>query len=481
MSRPLSVTVVGGGIAGLATALAIRDRAAANGQPLTLSVLEAAPRLGGNILSERSDGYTVEWGPNGFLDNVPATLELVRRVGLEAELQRADDAAAKRFLWRHGRLHQLPLGPASFFASPVLSLGGRLRILREPWTPAKPAGLDETVHAFASRHLGVEAADYLVAPMVSGVFAGDARALSLHSAFPKMAAMEAAHGSLVRAMLAKGRERKAAKREAAERAARGEPVAELTRPGGPAGPGGTLTSFRGGLDTWIAALARELGPAVETSRPLTALARHGDSWELVLAEGERRSADRVVLAVPANAARRLVAPLDPELAATLDAIPSAGLAVVGLAFDAAAIGGAPNGFGFLAPRGEGLRILGCLWDSSIFPGRAPQGKVLLRAMIGGALDPEAVGLDDPTLLSVVRADLGRAMGLTAVPERHWIFRHPLGIGQYTVGHAERLERIAQRLATLPGLAVAGQSYFGVSMNACVEKAGELAAQALQGR
>lgn len=237
------ITIVGGGIAGLATALAVRDLAAARGTDVELSVLEAGPRLGGNIRSEKSDGYTVEWGPNGFLDNVPATLDLVKRIGLEAELQPADASAARRFLYRRGRLHELPSGAVSFFTNPLLSVGGRLRVMGELWNRPEDPGLDETVHAFATRHLGVEAADFLVAPMVSGVFAGDAKALSLASAFPKMAAMENAHGSLVKAMLAKGRERRAAKKEAAAHRARGEAVADLTRPGGPAGPGGTLTSF----------------------------------------------------------------------------------------------------------------------------------------------------------------------------------------------------------------------------------------------
>lgn len=227
-------------------------------------------------------------------------------------------------------------------------------------------------------------------------------------------------------------------------------------------------------------MARALGPVVETSQPVTALTRDGIGWRLTVGSGESRFADAVILAIPAARAVPLLAPLDADLAGAAAEIPGAGLAVVGLAYDAATINGAPNGFGFLVPRNEGLRILGCLWDSSIFPGRAPAGKVLLRAMIGGALDPAAVGLSDDELLTIVRGDLQRSMGLTAPPERTWIFRHTGGIGQYTVGHAARLARITERLARQPGLQVAGQSYFGVSMNACIEKASEIAAAALAG-
>lgn len=476
------VVVVGGGVAGLATALALRDAAAAAGRPLEVSLVEAAPRLGGNLRSERADGFVVEWGPNGFLDNAPATLDLVERIGLGGELQPADPRAARRFLFRRGRLHELPGGPLSFLFNPVLSLPGRLRVLGEPFAAARPAGVDESVHAFAARRIGEEAAAVLVDAMVSGVFAGDARALSLASAFPRMAAMEAEHGGLVRAMLARGRQRRAAQRDAEARRARGEDVRKLTRAGGPAGPGGTLTSFRGGIETLIEGLARALGPGLETGRALRALVpgADGPGWRLELDGGERRAADAVVLAAPATRARPLLAPLDPRLDAVLGEMPAAGLAVVALAFRAAAIGGAPNGFGFLAPRGEGLRLLGCLWDSSIFPGRAPAGHVLVRAMIGGAHDPAAVALSDDELVAEARADLARAMQLTAPPERTWVFRHPLGIGQYTLGHGARLERLAAALADHPGLHVAGQSYFGIAMNAAIEQAPRTAAAVLAG-
>jgi protoporphyrinogen/coproporphyrinogen III oxidase len=258
------VLVVGGGVAGLAAALGVRDRAAALGTGVEVRVLEAGERPGGNLRTLHEDGFTVEWGPNGFLDNAPATLALVGRLGLEPELQPADALAARRFLFRRGRLHELRAAPLAFFASPLLSLGGRLRLLGEPWTRPKPEGHDETVHEFAARHLGEEAATVLVGAMVSGVFAGDARSLSLASAFPKMAEMDAEHGSLVRAMLAKARARRAARRRLAELRARGEEAPELERAGGPAGPGGTLTSFRRGIETLVDGLVAALDGAVAT-------------------------------------------------------------------------------------------------------------------------------------------------------------------------------------------------------------------------
>ena len=468
------IVVVGGGIAGLATAFELRQRAARVPGGLDVRLIEAAPRFGGNLRSERDSGYRVEWGPNGFLDNVPATLDLVRRLGIEGELVPSDTAAARRFLFRNGRLHLLPSGPGSFLTCPVLSVSGRLRVLGEPFSRRHPGG-DETVYEFARRRIGAEAAHVLVGAMVSGIFAGDARELSLASCFPKMAEMETEHGGLVRAMVAKQRLRGAAQRRLAELRARGDDAPELELPGGPAGPAGRLTSFRGGIQTFSDALAGALGGAAECGRPACRLHREEDGWHLDLAAGEELVADQIVLAAPAALAAPLVAALDEELAATMRCIQSASIVVVALAYDAVALGGAPDGFGFLVPRGEGPRVLGCLWDSSIFPGeRAPAGKVLLRVMIGGALDADAAGLADDQLLRIVSADLALTMGLSAAPERHWIFRHVPGISQYTVGHARRLASIAERLHALPGLHVAGQSYFGVSMNSCCEQAARFA-------
>jgi protoporphyrinogen/coproporphyrinogen III oxidase len=489
------VVVIGGGISGLATALHLKDGASLVPGGLHLTVLEASDDPGGNIRTRRKDGFVIERGPNGYLDNAPATFTLVRRLGLEGELQRADHSAARRFLYRNGKLHRLPEGPLSFLFSPVLSIPGRLRVLGEPFARPRPQGADETVFEFARRRIGKEAASVLVDAMVSGVFAGDARALSLASSFPKMAAMEEEHGSLVRAMLARMRERRAAKREVAARRARGEEVEELTQPGGPAGPGGTLTSFREGMDVLPKALARELRDAVRCGVKVMTVERgpgsrgqlmaaglgsldHQAPWLVRLAGGEALAADVVLLAVPAPKAVPVLGGLDEELVASVQDIRTAPLTVVALAYAAAAMGGAPHGFGFLVPRGEGPRILGCLWDSSIFPGRAPKGKVLLRAMMGGAHDLEANALSNEEMEAIVRRDLKTVMGLSAEPLFVREYRWRLGIGQYTVGHQERLDRIHGALARNPGLWVAGSSFYGISMNACMEKAEEQAEEIL---
>jgi protoporphyrinogen/coproporphyrinogen III oxidase len=482
------VVIVGGGISGLATALHLGDGARERGTALDVVVLEAGDEPGGNVRTDRDDGFVIEQGPNGFLDNVPATLDLVRRLGLDRELQRADESAARRFLYRNGRLHLLPSGPVGFLLSGVLSVGGRLRVFAEPFAPRKPEGVDESVYDFAARRIGAEAAAVLVDAMVSGVFAGNVHELSLQSAFPKMARMEEEHGGLVRAMVAGMAGKRAARKEARARQARGEDTVELTRPGGPAGPGGTLTSFRPGLDTLVHGLAEAVGDSLRVRSRVSGVRRRDEPglpsdaveaglqaqpssrpWTVVLASGEELDADAVVVATPSPRAAPLLEALDPALGMAIAEIRTASLAVVALGYRARDLPDI-NGFGFLVPRGTGPRILGCLWDSSIFPGRAPEGHVLMRAMIGGAHEPDAVSAPEDQLLDEVRRDLETIMGLNAEPVLSRVYRWPLGIAQYQVGHQQRLDRIHARLSRYPGLWVAGSSFYGVSMNACFEKA-----------
>jgi oxygen-dependent protoporphyrinogen oxidase len=471
------VVVVGAGVSGLATALNLEDEAREKALPLDVVVLERGNRAGGNIRTERADGWHVEWGPNGFLDNVPATPALVSRIGLSDKVMKANPNAAKRFLFRKGKLQLLPAGPIGFVMSGVLSVRGRARVLLEPFGKPPPRGVDETVFDFARRRIGHEAASVLVDAMVSGVFAGNVRELSLKSSFPVMATMEADHGGLVKAMLARMKTRRAAKVRARELRGRGEAAEELTRPGGPAGPGGTLTSFESGLSQLVDALLSQLSNPVRFNSRVATLIPSGELgslWHVVSDSGDTVSADAVVLAAPAAHVVDVTRDVDADLADALSRLNSAGLAVVAVGFDAASIGGAPDGFGFLVPRGEGIRILGCLWDSSIFPGRAPDGKVLMRAMIGGAHDPEAVALPDDELLRIVLGELRETMGLDANPVFTRVIRHRLGIGQYVTGHQACLDRIHAKLDGLPGLFVAGSSYYGISMNSCIQKAAEQA-------
>ncbi|MCZ6785754.1 MAG: protoporphyrinogen oxidase [Planctomycetota bacterium] len=406
------IAVLGGGVSGLALAYALQKEA-------EVVVFEQRDRVGGNIRSEIFEGCLVEWGPNGFLDNEPATLHLVAELGLTDRVQQARKGAARRFVWRRGKLRGLPESPGKFLTSDCLSLGARLRVLFEPWAKGAPPGDDESVRAFAARRIGKGAADVLVDAFVTGIFAGDPSRLSVASAFPRLRAVEAEHGSLIKGFKAKKR----------------------------AGPSGTLTSFEGGMEVLIRALAEWLDVRLE------AQVQKLDPGEF----------DQVICTVPATRAAALV---DDELAVLLRQIPTAPVAVVATIFREPL--DVPDAFGFLAPHNQGLRILGTLYDSSIFPGRAPDGFRLFRTMVGGRRDPDAVALSDDELLHIVAEDLRRVWGVWPEPHAVRVIRHPVGIPQYEIGHGALLERIDA--ARPPWLYLTGSSYRGVSVNACVKEA-----------
>jgi oxygen-dependent protoporphyrinogen oxidase len=463
MSR---IVVAGAGVTGLSIAHAIgqRDRGA------EVVVVEGNAQPGGNVKTEMVDGYLCEWGADGFLDNAPDTLRVVHEIGLSDRLLPSDALARRRFIYRGGVLHEVPVSPPAFLKSGLLSVGGKARIAWEPFARRRPEE-DETIFDFASRRIGEEAAGVMIDSMVSGIFAGDARALSLRACFPKMWQMETDHGGLFRALIAT---RKRRKKEDAVGA-----------------PAGHLTSFKGGMIELINGLAATLGPAVRVSSPVMELlrgatadvfprhARSGGYY--VITPRGTLEADAVVLTGPSSEAAALVRPFDSTLASLLAGIATAPLAVLCLGFDEAALArdrGPLNGFGYLVPRSEGIRMLGALWETAIYPNRAPKGKALMRVMIGGARDPEAIDLDDDTLLGTVRAELQQTMGLKVAPEFVRIVRHRRGIPQYTVGHVARLQRIDTLLQAHPGLFLAGNSYRGVSINSCIAESGGIADRVL---
>lgn len=426
------LVVIGGGISGLAAARAAVETfdEQLDGEPPEVLVLERGAEVGGKALTVRRDGYTVEGGPTGFLDNEPVLDRLVEAAGLEK--LPANAAAARRFLVRGGRLREIQAHPLRFARSGILSPLGLLRLAREAFVPGQQGDGDESVWEFARRRLGPQAADRLIAPMVLGVFAGDAKQLSLPAAFPRMRELEYEHGSLLRAMKAVR-----AKARAAGRAS-----------GGPAGSAAPLTSFAGGLQTLPRALAERGGFAVRTGVTVESAAMRAGQWRLELAHGETLSADGLVIAAEPWAAAAIVraagesTPLH-AAATELSAIDCPAVTVVALGYDDP--GRVPRGFGALIPRGEGYRILGTLWDTHLFPGRSPEGTLLVRAMLGGAVD-RAVGTMDPEeLVAIARADLARLLGLKGTPTFQEVVPWPRAIPQYTLGHRERVARVESAL------------------------------------
>ncbi len=441
------LVVCGGGISGLALAYLARARGVGD-----VAVIEAEDRPGGKIQTEWVDGFCCEWGPQGFLDNVPETLALVASLGLGDELVRADDGAGDRFIARGGRLRKVPLSPPAFLTSDVLSLPGRLRVLLEPFQ--RRGADEESVFTFASRRIGREAAEVLVDAMVTGVYAGDPGKLSLPATFPKMRAMEQQYGSLVRAMLAKRR----------------------NGGGGPAGPGGTLTTLRLGMQQLTDALANALGARVRLGARVERVTRGECSFAVRLGDGSELAAKQVAVAMPPGAAARALAALLPAGAvAALQGIPYAKVAVVMTGYRAPRPFRHPaRGFGFLVPGRERRRILGSIFCDATFPAQAPAGATLLRTLLGGARDAGALDLSDGEMLALVRRELDHFLGGDPEPDFVRIIRHDYGIPQYTLGHLARLGEIERAAAAVPGLHLLGNGFHGIAANACVVEAERIA-------
>ncbi|MCB1060248.1 MAG: protoporphyrinogen oxidase [Calditrichaeota bacterium] len=454
-SDPLSpkVVIVGGGIAGLATAYLVRELGRERGANPQITILESKNMTGGATRTDHVDGFTCEWGPNGFLDNEPATLDLIERLGLKKRLVKASSHASKRYIYHHGQMHEVPLSPRQFLSSSILPVKSKLRVAMELAVPAKRDGEDETVYNFARRRLGDTFAHYMIDPMVSGIFAGNAKELSLRAVFPKMVEMETDHGGLFRAMIAKKREAK-----------RNGKIS-----GGPGGAAATLTTFENGMGELTDTLAAELKENIITNCEVKAVLKQGESFEVVT-NGQTHSADVVILACPSYAAAEIVSELSFNAAEGLRAIPFAPVDVVAHGHKIEDVGHSLDGFGVLIPRGEDYRALGSLWCDAIFPGQAPAGTHMLRTMIGGAHDPDIVELSDRDVESLAAKEHRKLFNVKRDPVFRKLIRHPKGIAQYTRGHLDRVRETEILERQLPGLLFTGASYRGVSVNGCAKDA-----------
>jgi protoporphyrinogen/coproporphyrinogen III oxidase len=441
------VLVLGAGISGLCAGHRLVQSGMSGDDVL---VLDAAREAGGYIQSDRVDGYLCDRGPNGFLSKEPLTLEWIEDLGLTGELVPANEASAHRFLLLHDQLVEIQPPPAFLF-SPILSIQGKLRLALEPFISGKKDDTPESVWDFAARRIGAEAADILVSAMVLGVFGGDAHALSLAHCFPRMAEMESKHGGLFKSMLAKKKEAKASGASA----------------GGPMGPGGVLTTFKEGMGLLTRTAAEKLAGSLEANVQAERVAYEQERFVVSCADGTGYTADCLVSAMPAHAVEEIEWNLEGSIVESAGKISCSPIAVVCTAFDRKDVPHDCNGFGYLVPPNQDKSVLGCIWTSSVFPGFAPEGKVFLRTMIGGALHPEYVDDSDEALLAKVDRDVHRVLGITTPPEMVQIYRHRHGIPQYGLEHAQAVEAFNQFEFDNPGLYFTGNSLRGISMNDCV--------------
>ncbi len=439
----MSITIVGGGISGLSLAYILHQKDAT----LDIKVLEARERPGGKIWTDRADGFLCESGVNGFLDNKPTTFDFIKTLSLEP--LRSNDASRKRYIYRGGKLHRLPENPQAFFLSGLLTPCGKGRIIYELIAP-KGRQEDESLASFATRRLGREVYEYFIDPMASGIYAGDATKLSLKSCFPRIYELERQYGSLIRAMI---RLQKEAKKT-------GKKV-------GPS-PGGVLTSFYDGMETVISALKEALADRIVTSKRVTGIDKRGSTYTVYTEDGQSFETEQVVLACPAHDAEKIFRELDPEVSGLMKKIPYPPVSVVCLGFRYEDIEYDINGFGFLVPSVEGRKILGTLWDSSIFPNRAPEGYVLFRTMLGGARQPDVALQDEQKLIDTVLSELKDIMNVDVRPEFARVYVHEKAIPQYNVGHSSLVNEIKKRIKErFSGLYLTGNAYGGVGFNDCI--------------
>lgn len=460
------IAIIGAGISGLATAYAIEQGARQSGIEISTLIIEKQPRTGGKIWSIKEEGYLCEWGPNGFLDNKPMTIDLCRQLQVQDKLLRSNDNARKRFIFTGGKLHRLPENGPSFLASNMISWPGKIRLAGEILVPKRLDDGDETLAEFGRRRLGQEALDKLISPMVSGIFAGDPETMSLKSCFPRIHQLEQEYGGLLRAML------RLAKQKRAEVKA-GKAVASA------AGPGGVLTSFVGGIQDLTDTLQAATDSELVSGHSVLRIERKEGGFALHLSDGRQLEADLVVTAVPAYAVAGMLDEVNSGAAEILRQILYAPMNVICCGYRREQIPGDLDGFGYLIPKAEGCNCLGTLWDSSIFPNRAPEGKVLLRSMMGGAANAAAIELSEDEVIARTAADLKRIMGITAAPEFVRVFRHPQAIPQYTRGHGERLRMLDQALEQTPGLFVTGNAFTGIGLNDCVNAANQTAEKVIR--
>ena len=456
--------MLGAGIAGLVCAYRLKAMG------IDVLLLETSDKIGGVIQTDAVDGYLVERGPNSS-QGTEEIMALVEELGIMDELAEGDPKAPA-YVYFAGQLHAVPAGAGAFVKSRLLSLGGKLRIFREPFIRKRTAEEEESVLAFARRRIGDEAAERMVAPFVSGIYAGDADKISVQAAFPRLWNLEATYGGLIRGTIAKAREARRAKKTASAVLDKAAPTRRR------------LVSFKRGMAYLPQTLGAKIGEDLVTGIGDLLIADCG----LQIADSGRDAVvgftqdgthhevatRHVIVATPAKAAAALLAPLSAELGQLLSDVYYPPIAILCLGYEISTVRTPLDGFGFLVAPSEDMSILGCVWNSSLFPGRAPSGQALLTIFLGGARKPETARMPDADLVATAHAELQRVLGIAGEPTVVAITRWERAIPQYNIGHRDRVRRIEELLGNLPGLRLIGNYLHGVSTGDVIKEADRVA-------
>jgi len=463
------VVVVGGGIAGLACAHRLFELKKEKGSKFEILLLEAGSRLGGTLETQKKDGFLMESGPDAFISEKPAALELCGCLGIEGRLIETESLNRKSFIARGKKLIAVPEGfyltaPTKlwpFFTSPLLSLPGKVRAAMEPLLKSAPPAEDESVGSFIRRRFGNEMLERVGQAMLAGIYTADPEILSLRAALPRFAELEVKYGSVTR-----GLKEEARKKDSALKNVRG-PRYSL------------FMSFKEGMQTLTDTIAakipsesRRLGFAVKS----LSFDPSAKQWILISENGEKLNAEMVCLAIPPQAASLLTAQIDPDLSRKLGDIRSESVVTVNLAYRDSDFLRLPRGFGFVVPASEKRALIACSFSSNKFSGRAPKGFQLLRAFVGGVFGKKFYDLSDADILTAVRRDLEELLGVSKEPVFSSLKRHPRSVVQYRLGHLDLVREIRSACEKQDGFFVTGASYRGVGIPDCVEDAQNQAEQ-----
>ncbi|HKO31538.1 MAG TPA: protoporphyrinogen oxidase, partial [Nitrospiraceae bacterium] len=463
MNNAHTVAVIGGGISGLSTAYALHEQAATAGIAIRCTVVDAASDWGGKIITHRVGDLITEAGPDSFLSQKTAGLELCDKLGLTDQLINTNETGKRACVYSRGRLHELPeglvvivpnqLGP--FLRSGLLSWAGLARMGLDLAIPVKRSPEDESLAAFFRRRVGQQAFERMLEPLMAGIYAGDAEQMSVQATFPRFVELEQQYGSLIRGMMTSRKVSLSDTHSGAKRT--------------------MFVSLKNGLSDLVAALVHRLtdhgvilrgGCAVDALRVRShQLGRW--MYDLILSDGSALSVDSLVLATPAYVTAELVRPLTPTAGGLLELIPYASTATVAMAYPRAAVSDVADGFGFIVPRAEGRDLIAVTWTSLKWPHRAPPDQLLVRCYVGGVGREAILQLDDQALVARVKTELASMCGVTATPGYVEVNRWMKAMPQYTLGHLDRLSQIEASLSRYGGLILTGAGYRGVGIPDCV--------------
>ncbi len=452
-----NIAIIGGGITGLTAGYHLKK------EGVGVTLFDAQDRPGGVIRTTRREGFLAEHGPNSILLTSPLILDLVRELGLEGRVAAPGSAAKNRFIARRGTPLRLPASAGTFLTTPLFSLPAKLRLLREPFIGRSPADAEETLADFVRRRIGKEFLEYAINPFVAGVYAGDPERLSVRHSFPKLHALEQKYGSLIRGQILGSRDRK--KRAAAGEQAKNE-----------AG----MISFDEGLQVLTDTLASRLGDSVRSGRGVASMRRTAAGWEVVPDGGGALTGfDAVLYAGSAHALSGMsVGNGRPANLSSLSEIHYPPVTSLVLGFRKELVGHALDGFGVLIPEVEPFAILGALFSSSLFPGRAPEGFVTITCFLGGTRRPESAAGETGEIVETALRDLRKLLGVRGEPAFVHRAFYQKAIPQYNVGYGRYLEEMAGAERDLPGLFLAGNYRDGISLGNSIVSGHDVAARIL---